>query len=75
MMPTALPLSPALRMPLRQKARFGWLLLQERYLSRRMNRVSQRQERIGNDRGRGRLLQFTRRGLAYQAQAIGLRSP
>ena len=71
-MPTALPLSAGPRLTLRQSARFGWLMMRERYLSRRMHRAMARQNRIGVEAGGGRLLHFTRRWLACHAEIAAL---
>ena len=72
MMPTAFPISPAPRLTLQQSARFGWLMMRERYLMRRLQRAARRQDQVGVDRGGGRLLHFTRRWLACHAEIAAL---
>ncbi|MCJ2042943.1 hypothetical protein MKK55_28935 [Methylobacterium sp. J-059] len=71
-MPTALPISAGPRLTLQQSARFGWLMMRERYLMRRLQRAARRQDRVGVDRGGGRLLHFTRRWLACHAEIAAL---
>ena len=70
-MPTALPIAEP-RLSARQTARFLWLCIRVRYLSRRMERASLRVSRLGVDRAGGRLLHFSRAWLACHAEVAAL---
>lgn len=70
-MPTAIPAAEP-RLSPRQTARFLWLCIRVRYLSRRMERASLRVGRLGVDKAGGRLLYFADRWLACHAEAAEL---
>ena len=66
-MPTAIPAAEP-RLSPRQTARFLWLCLRVRYLSRRMERASARVSRLGAEKAGGRLLHFSRAWLTCHAE-------
>lgn len=70
-MPTAIPTAEP-RLSARQTARFLWLCIRVRYLSRRMERASLRVGRLGVDKAGGRLLYFAERWLACHEEAAAL---
>lgn len=76
-MPTAIR-TPEPRLSPRQSVKFVCLAVRLRYLTRRLNRASERVNRLGQERAGGRLLHIARRWLACHeeaAEAFGFEIP